>query len=177
MGNGYPVAAFGGRRDVMGMLPGHVSHGGTYAGNRVAAAAATMVLTVLRDTDALESVRRNGLRVQAGLHQLIARRGLAHVFTGVPAMFGVMFAETLPRRLPRLGEHRPRRSTTRCAGHALRGALPEPDSREPWFMAEAHREGDLIDRVLTAFEGSLAAALEVRAGELVAMAGLTPGPR
>ena len=41
MGNGYPAAAFGGRREVMSVLPKDVSHGGTYAGNRVAAAAAT----------------------------------------------------------------------------------------------------------------------------------------
>ena len=40
MGNGYPAAAFGGRDDVMSVLPDKVSHGGTYAGNRVAAAAA-----------------------------------------------------------------------------------------------------------------------------------------
>ena len=169
LGNGYPVAAFGGRRDVMGMLPGHVSHGGTYAGNRVAAAAATKVLTVLRDTDALESVHHNGLRLQAGLHQIIARRGLAHVFTGVPAMFGVMFAERLP------DDYRGWASTDHALydavarGMLLRGALPEPDSREPWFMAEAHREGDLIDRVLSAFEGSLAAALETRTSERVAV--------
>jgi len=59
----------------------------------------------------------------------------------------------------------------------LRGALPEPDSREPWFMAEAHREGDLIDRVLTAFEGSLAAALDARTGELLVAGGMTPASR
>ena len=40
MGNGYPAAAFGGRREIMSVLPDKVSHGGTYAGNRVAAAAA-----------------------------------------------------------------------------------------------------------------------------------------
>ena len=39
IGNGYPAAAFGGRRDIMELLPDKVSHGGTYAGNRVAAAA------------------------------------------------------------------------------------------------------------------------------------------
>ena len=37
MGNGYPAAAFGGTAEVMSVLPDHVSHGGTYAGNRVAA--------------------------------------------------------------------------------------------------------------------------------------------
>ena len=50
MGNGYPAAAFGGREEVMAMLPDHVSHGGTYAGNRVAAAAAVKTLEILRDT-------------------------------------------------------------------------------------------------------------------------------
>jgi hypothetical protein len=44
-----------------------------------------------------------------------------------------------------------------------RGAMPEPDSREPWFVCEAHAHGDIVDRVLSAFEGSLAAALEERA--------------
>jgi hypothetical protein len=44
-----------------------------------------------------------------------------------------------------------------------RGAMPEPDSREPWFVCEAHADADIIDRVLTSFEDSLAAALEERA--------------
>jgi hypothetical protein len=44
-----------------------------------------------------------------------------------------------------------------------RGAMPEPDSREPWFMCEAHAKGDIVDRVLTSFSDSLDAALEDRA--------------
>jgi hypothetical protein len=45
----------------------------------------------------------------------------------------------------------------------IRGAMPEPDSREPWFLCEAHAKGDLVDRSLSAFEGALDAALEDRA--------------
>jgi glutamate-1-semialdehyde 2,1-aminomutase len=163
MGNGYPAAAFGGRRDVMGMLPKHVSHGGTYAGNRVAAAAATKVLTIMRDTDALGTVARNGLAMQAGIGEVIDRRGLPHVFTGVPAMFGIMFTDQLP------ADYRGWAATDHelyddvARGMFLRGAMPEPDSREPWFICEAHAEGDLIDRAITAFEGSLDCALEARA--------------
>ena len=40
----------------MSVLPDKVSHGGTYAGNRVAAAAAVKTLQILRDTNALETV-------------------------------------------------------------------------------------------------------------------------
>ena len=49
-------------------------------------------------------------------------------------------------------------------GMHARGAMPEPDSREPWFICEAHADADIIDRVLTAFEESLHAALEDRSG-------------
>ena len=43
-----------------------------------------------------------------------------------------------------------------------RGAMPEPDSREPWFMCEAHAEGDTVDQIVTIFEDSLRAALDGR---------------
>jgi glutamate-1-semialdehyde 2,1-aminomutase len=164
MGNGYPVAAFGGRAEVMDMLPKHVSHGGTYAGNRVAAAAAARTLQILRDTDALETIRRTGLAVQGGLTEVIGERGLPHVFTGVPAMFGVMFSERLP------DDYRGWATTDHdlydavAVGMHARGAMPEPDSREPWFICEAHADGDIVDRVVSAFESSLQAALDARAG-------------
>src|SRR5207253_7075782 len=94
--NGYPAAAVGGTSEVMSVLPDKVSHGGTYAGNRVAAAAAVKTLTILRDTDALATVHATGRAVQAGLKTVLEPRGLAYIFTGHPAMFGIMFAETVP---------------------------------------------------------------------------------
>ena len=163
MGNGYPAAAFGGTEAVMSMLPDHVSHGGTYAGNRVAAAAAVATLQILRDTDALETVHANGRRMQDGLKEILNPKGLPYHFTGHPSMFGIMFREEVA------SEYRDWATTDHelydaiANGMRLRGAMPEPDSREPWFMCEAHSEGDLIDRVLTSFSDSLDAALEDRA--------------
>jgi glutamate-1-semialdehyde 2,1-aminomutase len=163
MGNGYPAAAFGGSAEVMSVLPKDVSHGGTYAGNRVAASAATKVLEIIRDTDALETVRQNGLSVQAGLAKVIERKGLPYVFTGVPHMFGIMFTDKLPDDYRGWADTDHDLYDAVAVGMMARGAMPEPDSREPWFMCEAHRDGDLIDRAVTAFEGSLDAALEDRA--------------
>ena len=48
-------------------------------------------------------------------------------------------------------------------GMHARGAMPEPDSREPWFVCEAHAQGDTVDRIVTIFGESLDAALEARA--------------
>src|SRR6187431_1227175 len=93
MGNGYPAAAFGGREEVMSVLPDKVSHGGTYAGNRIAAAAAVKTLSIIRDTDALDVIHATGRRVQAGLREILDPVGIPYHFTGHPSMFGIMFRE------------------------------------------------------------------------------------
>jgi glutamate-1-semialdehyde 2,1-aminomutase len=167
MGNGYPAAAFGGREDVMSVLPDKVSHGGTYAGNRVAAAAAVKTLSIIRDTNALETIHATGRRIQDGLREVLNPTGLAYHFTGHPSMFGIMFREE------EASEYRDWATTDHelydaiAIGMHARGAMPEPDSREPWFMCEAHAQGDIIDRVVTSFSDSLEAALGARArGEL-----------
>jgi glutamate-1-semialdehyde 2,1-aminomutase len=163
MGNGYPAAAFGGRRDVMSVLPDKVSHGGTYAGNRVAAAAAVKTLEIIRDTDALATIARVGHEIQDGIGEALRRRGIAHVFSGHASMFGIMFTETEPR------EYRDWANTDHelydaiAVGMHARGAMPEPDSREPWFLSEGHAEGGVTDRVVSIFTDSLEAALGERA--------------
>jgi glutamate-1-semialdehyde 2,1-aminomutase len=169
MGNGYPAAAFGGRREVMSVLPDKVSHGGTYAGNRVAAAAAVKTLSIIRDTDALETIHATGRRIQDGLREVLNEKGLPYVFTGHPSMFGIMFTDKVP------SEYRDWANTDHelydaiAVGMMSRGAMPEPDSREPWFMCEAHAKDDSIDRVVSIFEESLESALDARArGEHVA---------
>ena len=108
MGNGYPAAAFGGREDVMSVLPDKVSHGGTYAGNRVAAAAAVKTLSIIKETDVLETIHATGRLVQAGLREVLNPTGLAVPLHRPP----VDVRDHVPRgrgdRIPRLGDHRPR---------------------------------------------------------------------
>src|SRR3954469_6777571 len=163
MGNGYPAAAFGGRDEVMSVLPDKVSHGGTYAGNRVAASAAVKTMSILRDTDAIETIHATGLKVQAGLRDVLNPTGLPYHFTGHPSMFGIMFSEV------EASEYRDWATTDHelydaiATGMHARGAMPEPDSREPWFFCEAHAQGDIVDRVVSIFSDSLDAALEARA--------------
>ena len=163
MGNGYPAAAFAGREDVMSVLPDKVSHGGTYAGNRVAAAAAVKTLEIIRDTDALATIHATGERIQAGVSRLIEAKGLPYHLTGHPSMFSVMFTDEVA------SEYRDWANTDHelydaiAIGMHARGAMPEPDSREPWFVCEAHAQGDIVDRIVTIFGESLDAALETRA--------------
>jgi len=162
MGNGYPAAAFGGTNEVMSVLPDKVSHGGTYAGNRVAAAAAVATLTILKETDALATIESTGKAVQRGLGEVLSARGIAHAFTGHPSIFGVMFTETLPTDYRGWANTDHELYDAVAVGMINRGAMPEPDSREPWFLCEAHTSAD-VDRICDIFESSLDAALEARA--------------
>jgi glutamate-1-semialdehyde 2,1-aminomutase len=168
MGNGYPAAAFGGRRDIMSQLPDKVSHGGTYAGNRVAAAAAVKTLEIIRDTPALETIHATGRRVQDGLREVLNPTGIPYVFTGHPSMFGVMFTDQAPSEYRDWAKSDHELYDAVALGMLARGAMPEPDSREPWFICEAHAQDDIVDRVVSIFEDSLKTALEDRAKGAVA---------
>jgi glutamate-1-semialdehyde 2,1-aminomutase len=163
MGNGYPAAAFGGRREVMSVLPDKVSHGGTYAGNRVASAAAVKTLEILRDTNALETVHATGRRVQDGLKEVLNPTGIPYLFTGHPSMFGIMFTDEVPTEYRDWAKSDHELYDAVALGMLARGAMPEPDSREPWFLCEAHAQGDTVDQIVSIFEESLHAALEGRA--------------
>ncbi|MFI5226153.1 MAG: aspartate aminotransferase family protein [Candidatus Limnocylindrales bacterium] len=162
MGNGYPVAAFGGSDEVMSVLPDHVSHGGTYAGNRVAAAAAVKTLTILKETDALERVHATGRQVQAGLKDILDRRGLAHTFTGHPSMFGIFFAERAPTEYRDWADSDHELYDAVATAMHPRGAMPEPDSREPWFFCAAHADEDVVDRIPSIFADALDSVLDAR---------------
>ena len=137
MGNGYPAAAFGGREEVMDMLPDKVSHGGTYAGNRVAAAAAVKTLEILRDTNALETIHATGRTIQDGLQRDPQPDRHPVPLHGAP----VDVRDHVPRggrdRVPRLGDDRPR--AVRRDRH--RHARPRRDARAGLARAVVHVRG------------------------------------
>jgi glutamate-1-semialdehyde 2,1-aminomutase len=146
MGNGYPVAAFGGRAEVMdvvGSNRGGVVHGGTYTGNLVALSAAHATLKILSDTDALHTVNRVGNQIQDLLGRVFTAAGIEYAFAGPPAMLGIHFTPNVPTN------YRDWRITNSDLYRAFAwklidyGVMLEPDSREPWFFCEAHSEVDL----------------------------------
>ena len=145
MGNGYGVAAFAGKREIMQHIGQGVSHGGTYVANRVAMAAANATLDILLHTDALDQVRNRGQQLQDAMTEILSRTGRPFVVNGHPSMFSVWFSEKAPR------EYREWVATDHAlydqVAHGLieRGVMPEPDSREPWFMCSAHTDQDIAD--------------------------------
>jgi glutamate-1-semialdehyde 2,1-aminomutase len=161
MGNGYPIAAFGGRRDIMAQIGQGVSHGGTYSGNLVGLAAARATLDILLHTDALEVVAERGRALQAVISEILERTRLPFIISGHPSMFTFWFTQEPPR------EYRDWLNTDHslyekiAAGLIERGVMPEPESREPWFISAAHSYQDIAETA-TALEDTLRETLKTR---------------
>ncbi|MGO4122871.1 aspartate aminotransferase family protein [Inquilinus sp. YAF38] len=159
MANGYPIAAIGGREDIMRRYGRGVAHGGTYTAHSVALAAAERTLQILDETPALETIAAYGRRLQAGIKRVLDARGVVHCFAGHPSMGGLFFAPTPPR------DYRDWKRSDYSFYDALarelheEGVLCEPDSREPWFICEAHDDSCLAD-TLAGFERAVDRTLD-----------------
>ena len=138
LGNGYPISVVAGREEIMRKVGDGVVHGGTFTAHSVALAAANKTLQILDETDALATIQKYGEDLQAGLSGILTPRGIEHSFVGHPSMMGLFFSEKAPV------DYRDWVNTNYEFYDSLApelhelGILVEPDSREPWFMCEAH---------------------------------------
>jgi glutamate-1-semialdehyde 2,1-aminomutase len=156
MANGYPIAAIGGREDLMRHYGGgRVTHGGTYTAGGMPLAAAERTLRLLRDSDALDRVHDYGRRLQQGMAAILDTQGIPHCFAGHPSMGGLFFSETAPANY-RDWKRSDYTFYDTLAQHLIEdGVLCEPDSREPWFISAAH-DDDCLAHTLRAFGAGIA---------------------
>lgn len=143
LGNGYPVAAFGGKREIMSMLGEGVVHGGTYCGNRVAMAAANACLDIYMNTDALDRVVANGRELQSVFVEILDRSGMPYVIVGHPSLFTFAPTNKKPKDF-RDWLMIDRKLYERITEAMIeRNVLPEPDIREPFFISSALTHQDI----------------------------------
>ena len=136
--NGYPLSVVAGREDIMRHVGDGVMHGGTFTGHSVSLAAAAKTLEILDETTALQDIENYGLQLQNGLSQILSKRGIAHCFTGHPALMGLFFADAAPSNYREWIHSNYEFYDTLAPELHEQGILVEPDSREPWFLCESH---------------------------------------
>ena len=147
LGNGYPIAALGGKKEVMGVIGRGVAQGGTFSGNAVGVAAADVTLDLLQNEPVLETIAARGRRLQAGLRQIFEGADLPANIHGHPAMFGFSIGIDMPKN-QREWAQSDRAYYLRLMEAAYeRGVMPDYDAREPWFLCYAHTDAD-IDETL-----------------------------
>jgi glutamate-1-semialdehyde 2,1-aminomutase len=154
LGGGFPVAALGGRSEIMQLAAdGTVSIAGTYTANTIAVAAALAALEELRTPGMYEGLNQRCERLYSGLQRLFQDAALPAHVVGLGPVMQVWFSDRPIRNY---------RDATRYASHSLfrrwwegmleRGVLFHPHPFENLFVSFAHSENDI--------DGTLAAARE-----------------
>ncbi len=99
LGGGMPIAAFGGRKDVMAKLAplGNVYQAGTLSGNPLAVAAGMANLDIITQAGFYECLSTQTKKLMAGMKQKADQAGVPFAVDSVGGMFGFYFSKAVPK--------------------------------------------------------------------------------
>ena len=150
LGGGYPISAFGGKREIMDMIAQKkVVHAGTYNSNGLVCAAALATLRELsKDNGAVyDRMRALGNRLMQGLADIAHRNDVPLRLQGFGTFFGTVFIDR-PITSFRESFYQDKGRYPRFRKELFaRGVQIFPTDKGLWYLSAAHTEAD-IDRAL-----------------------------
>ena len=155
MGGGMPMAAFGGKKDIMSKLAplGSVYQAGTLSGNPVAVAAGLKTLEIISREGFYECLAGQTEKLMAGLKQAADKAGIPFAVDNVGGMFGFYFANAVPTSYE---------AVTKTNIEAFKkffhlmldeGVYLAPSAYEAGFTSIAH-DNDVLDAIIAAADKS-----------------------
>ncbi|HZU13971.1 MAG TPA: aspartate aminotransferase family protein [Chloroflexota bacterium] len=163
LGGGYPVAAFGGNREIMGLEErNEVMHGGTYNAHSVAMAASKATLDTMRgDPQMFPELTRKGERLRAGLQDAARRAGHNAVAQGVGGILQLYFTDGTEHltNYRQVLEHVDMEKFSQFQGAFQdQGVYIHPDPLESFYLCTAHSDEDIDFTINAAYEAARAIA-------------------
>ncbi|WP_151445446.1 glutamate-1-semialdehyde 2,1-aminomutase [Lacisediminimonas profundi] len=151
IGGGLPVAAFGGRRDLMQHLAplGAVYQAGTLSGNPVAVAAGLSTLKLIQQPGFYESLGATGRRLTEGLGQAARDAGVSFCAAAVGGMFGLYFADKVPTNYSEMMTCDKNRFNAFFHAMLDEGVYLAPSAFEAGFVSAAHSDA-VVDETIAA---------------------------
>jgi len=158
IGGGLPVAAFGGRRDVMRHLAplGPVYQAGTLSGNPVTVAAGLSTLQLIQEAGFYESLSARTAKLAHGLAAAAADAGIAFSADAVGGMFGIYFTAAVPASYAQVMASDKERFNAFFHAMLEAGVYLAPSAFEAGFVSAQHGD-DVIDATVAAARQAFAA--------------------
>lgn len=155
IGGGMPLAAFGGRRDIMEQLApmGAVYQAGTLSGNPVATACGLATLREIRRPGFYEALGSRTRSLASGLQAAAAEASVPLCADSEGGMFGFFLLPELPQNYAEVMRTDGQRFNRLFHGLLDRGVYIAPALYEAGFVSAAHQSEDIA--------ATLAAAREV----------------
>ena len=145
IGGGLPVAALGGRREIMEKLApvGPVYQAGTLSGNPVAVAAGLATLKLVEEKGFIERVEATTRRLVEGLATEAKQAGVTFSSQSIGSMFGVYFRAAPPRSFAEVMQCDRERFNRFFHAMLEQGVYLAPSAYEAGFVSAAHGAADL----------------------------------
>lgn len=161
IGGGMPLAAIGGRADLLDLLAplGPVYQAGTLSGNPLAVAAGLATLR-LADAEVYGRVDAAASVVSKALDDALTAEGVAHVVSHAGSLFSVAFREGAVRDYSDAREQEAWRYPAFFHAMLEAGVSLPPSVFEAWFLTAAHDEaalGRIVDALPAAARAAAAA--------------------
>jgi len=156
IGGGLPVAAYGGRREIMDLVAplGPVYQAGTLSGNPLAMRAGLASLAKLSGPGFYENLARKGERLGTGLREALRESGLLGQVNASGSLLTLFFTGDPVANYADAKKSDTVRFAVFFREMLSRGVLLPPSQFEALFVSAAHSEDD-IDRTLEAARASL----------------------
>jgi glutamate-1-semialdehyde 2,1-aminomutase len=165
LGNGIPVAALGGKRELMERFnttdKGDVWFAGTYNGNTAGVAAALASILTLESQDVHNHVFRLGERMRNGLREITDRAGIPATVSGYGSVFVLCFMEGPIESYEDVLRNDVELFVTYRRELLRRGVLEIPENLGRSHIMYSHTDAD-VDHTLEAAEAALTNALDLR---------------
>jgi glutamate-1-semialdehyde 2,1-aminomutase len=166
MGNGFPIAAVGGRAELMERFTttwtGDVHYGGTYNGNAVGVEAALATIECLEDGRVHRRLFALGDRMRDGLRAIAAEAPVPTLVSGYGSLFVLLFMEGPLESYDDVLRNDDELFMAYRRELIKRGIFEMPESLGRSHISYSHTEHD-IDCSLEAARDALRAALDARA--------------
>ncbi|MCU1469212.1 MAG: glutamate-semialdehyde -aminomutase [Glaciihabitans sp.] len=165
IGGGMPLAALGGRSEIMDYLAplGPVYQAGTLSGNPVAVAAGIATLR-LADRAVYEKLDATANTIASSVSRSLSAEGVEHVVQRAGNLFSFAFAAASPRNYDEVRAQETFRYPPFFHAMLDAGVSLPPSVFEAWFVTAAHDEA-AIDRILSALPAAAQAAAQAVAPE------------
>ncbi|HEY8080073.1 MAG TPA: glutamate-1-semialdehyde 2,1-aminomutase [Labilithrix sp.] len=156
VGGGMPLAAYGGRREIMQKIAplGPVYQAGTLSGNPVAVSAGLALLERL-DAGVYEKLEALGARLERGLVASIAKHGVTACVQRVGSMITLFFTKGPVRSFGDAVKSDTARFGRWHAAMLAKKQYWPPSQYEAAFLSTAHTEAD-VDATIAAADAALA---------------------
>ena len=162
IGGGMPVAAFGGRRDVMEKIApcGPVYQAGTLSGNPVAVACGLATLKLIQQPGFYDKLTAQAARLVNGLQAAAREAGVAFTAQNVGGMFGLYFLEKLPEGFSDVMKSDTQRFNVFFHSMLDQGVYFAPSVFEAAFVSITHTD-EVIDETIEAAKTAFAEVAKI----------------